>query len=124
MTNIEAVVKRKDGRWVAREVERSGGGGEHGGGDDDDARRRLRRSRGRVDGIVVRASARRYRAQPGERRALPRERRARLGRAALARGQRRAPGLAARLGQWPAACWGGHGAHASRAAARRKVTKR
>ena len=34
MTNIEAVVKRKDGRWVAREVERSGGGGEHGGDDD------------------------------------------------------------------------------------------
>ena len=32
---IEATVKRKDGRWVALEVERSGGGGEHGGGDDD-----------------------------------------------------------------------------------------
>jgi hypothetical protein len=35
MRNIEAVVKRSDGRWVAREVERSGGGGEHGGRDDD-----------------------------------------------------------------------------------------
>jgi hypothetical protein len=34
MTNIEAVVRRSDGRWVAREVERSGGGGEHGGDDD------------------------------------------------------------------------------------------
>jgi hypothetical protein len=32
--NIEAVVRRSDGRWVAREVERSGGGGEHGGDDD------------------------------------------------------------------------------------------
>ena len=36
MTNIEATVRRSDGRWVAREVERSGGGGEHGGEDDDD----------------------------------------------------------------------------------------
>jgi hypothetical protein len=35
MTNIEATVHRSSGRWVAREVERSGGGGEHGGGDDD-----------------------------------------------------------------------------------------
>ena len=34
MTNIEAVVRRVDGRWVAREVERSGGGGDHGGDDD------------------------------------------------------------------------------------------
>jgi hypothetical protein len=34
MTNIEAVVKRSNGRWVAVEVERSGGGGEHGGDDD------------------------------------------------------------------------------------------
>ena len=33
MTNIEAVVRRVDGRWVAREVERSGGGGDHGGDD-------------------------------------------------------------------------------------------
>ncbi len=36
MTNVEAVVKRVDGRWVAREVEISGGGGDHGGDDDDD----------------------------------------------------------------------------------------
>ena len=35
MTNIESVVRRSNGRWVAREVERSGGGGEHGGRDDD-----------------------------------------------------------------------------------------
>jgi hypothetical protein len=34
--NIEATVKRKDGAWVALEVERSGGGGEHGGGGRDD----------------------------------------------------------------------------------------
>jgi hypothetical protein len=40
MTNIEAVVKRSNGRWVALEVERSGGGGEHGGDDDDDDDRR------------------------------------------------------------------------------------
>ena len=33
--NIEATVKRKNGVWVALEVERSGGGGEHGGDDDD-----------------------------------------------------------------------------------------
>jgi hypothetical protein len=32
--NIEATVRRVDGRWVALEVERSGGGGEHGGDDD------------------------------------------------------------------------------------------
>jgi hypothetical protein len=31
---IEATVKRKNGAWVALEVERSGGGGEHGGDDD------------------------------------------------------------------------------------------
>ena len=31
--NIETTVKRKNGVWVALEVERSGGGGEH--GDDD-----------------------------------------------------------------------------------------
>jgi len=36
MTNIEAVVRRSNGRWVALEVERSGGGGDHGGDDDDD----------------------------------------------------------------------------------------
>jgi hypothetical protein len=34
MRNIEATVRRSDGRWVAREVERSGGGGQHGGDDD------------------------------------------------------------------------------------------
>ena len=33
-TNIEAVVRRSNGRWVALEVERSGGGGDHGGDDD------------------------------------------------------------------------------------------
>jgi hypothetical protein len=32
--NIEATVRRGDGRWIALEVERSGGGGEHGGDDD------------------------------------------------------------------------------------------
>ena len=32
--NIEAVVRRSNGRWVALEVERSGGGGRHGGDDD------------------------------------------------------------------------------------------
>jgi hypothetical protein len=32
MKNVEAVVRRSNGRWIAREVERSGGGGEHGGG--------------------------------------------------------------------------------------------
>jgi hypothetical protein len=35
MTNIEATVRRANGRWVALEVERSGGGGDHGGDDDD-----------------------------------------------------------------------------------------
>jgi shikimate kinase len=35
MRNVESVVQRKNGRWVALEVERSGGGGEHGGCDDD-----------------------------------------------------------------------------------------
>jgi hypothetical protein len=38
-SNIEARVRRSNGRWVALDVERSGGGGEHGGrgrgGDDD-----------------------------------------------------------------------------------------
>ena len=34
MKNIEATVRRSDGRWVALEVERSGGGGDHGGDDD------------------------------------------------------------------------------------------
>jgi hypothetical protein len=37
MTRIEATVRRRDGRWIALEVERSGGGGQHGGrGPDDD----------------------------------------------------------------------------------------
>jgi len=35
MRNIEATVRRSNGRWVAITVERSGGGGNHGGGDDD-----------------------------------------------------------------------------------------
>lgn len=34
MTNIEATVRRSGGRWIARDVERSGGGGQHGGGGD------------------------------------------------------------------------------------------
>jgi hypothetical protein len=34
MRNVEVVAKRRDGRWVATEVERSGGGGDHGGDDD------------------------------------------------------------------------------------------
>jgi Domain of unknown function (DUF5666) len=33
-TRIEVQVRRSDGAWVAREVERSGGGGRHGGDDD------------------------------------------------------------------------------------------
>jgi hypothetical protein len=36
MRRIEAKVTRRNGVWVAREVERSGGGGEHGGGGGDD----------------------------------------------------------------------------------------
>ena len=35
LRNVEAVVRRSNGRWVARSVEISGGGGEHGGSDDD-----------------------------------------------------------------------------------------
>ena len=35
MRNIEVIAHRKNGRWVASEVERSGGGGDHGGDDDD-----------------------------------------------------------------------------------------
>jgi hypothetical protein len=34
LRRIEASVRRSNGAWVAREVERSGGGGEHGGDDD------------------------------------------------------------------------------------------
>ena len=33
--NIEVTAKRKNGKWIAIDVERSGGGGEHGGGGDD-----------------------------------------------------------------------------------------
>jgi hypothetical protein len=36
MRNIEATVRRSNGRWVAIEVERSGGGGRHGGDDRGD----------------------------------------------------------------------------------------
>jgi hypothetical protein len=36
MRNVEATVRRSNGRWVAIHVERSGGGGHHGGGGDDD----------------------------------------------------------------------------------------
>ena len=35
MRNVEVVARRRNGRWVAIEVERSGGGGQHGGCDDD-----------------------------------------------------------------------------------------
>jgi uncharacterized membrane protein YgcG len=34
MRRVEAKVQRRNGVWVAAEVERSGGGGEHGGGGD------------------------------------------------------------------------------------------
>jgi Domain of unknown function (DUF5666) len=34
MRDVEAVVRRANGRWVALEVELSGGGGRHGGRDD------------------------------------------------------------------------------------------
>jgi len=34
MRNVEATVRRSDGRWIALEVERSGGGGDRGGDDD------------------------------------------------------------------------------------------
>jgi len=34
MTDVEALARRADGRWVAAEVERSGGGGDHDGDDD------------------------------------------------------------------------------------------
>ena len=36
LRNVEATVRRTNGRWVASHVEISGGGGEHGGGSDDD----------------------------------------------------------------------------------------
>jgi hypothetical protein len=35
MRNVEAVVRRSGGAWIALSVERSGGGGQHGGRDDD-----------------------------------------------------------------------------------------
>ena len=35
--NIGVTAKRKDGKWIALKVERSGGGGQHGGGGDDPA---------------------------------------------------------------------------------------
>jgi hypothetical protein len=38
--NVETIVRRSNGRWVALEVERSGGGGDHGGSDDDRGRGR------------------------------------------------------------------------------------
>jgi hypothetical protein len=36
MKRVEATVTRRNDRWIALEVERSGGGGRHGGGGDDD----------------------------------------------------------------------------------------
>ena len=36
MRRVEVTAKRKNGRWVASLVERSGGGGHHGGGGGDD----------------------------------------------------------------------------------------
>ena len=33
MRNVESIVRRSNGRWIAIEVERSGGGGRHGGDD-------------------------------------------------------------------------------------------
>jgi hypothetical protein len=35
MKGVESTVRRRNGRWVALTVERSGGGGRHGGGNDD-----------------------------------------------------------------------------------------
>ena len=48
-TNIETIVRRSNGRWVALEVERSGGGGSHGGSNDDDSGDDRGRGRGRDD---------------------------------------------------------------------------
>ena len=45
--NIEVTAKRKNGKWIAIEVERSGGGGEHGGGGGDDRGGDDRGGRGR-----------------------------------------------------------------------------
>jgi hypothetical protein len=54
MRNVETIVRRSGGAWLALEVERSGGGGEHGGGrdddDDDDRRGRGRDDSGDDDG--------------------------------------------------------------------------
>jgi hypothetical protein len=47
--NIETIVRRSNGRWVAVEVERSGGGGRHGGSDDDDSSDDRGRGRGSDD---------------------------------------------------------------------------
>jgi len=49
-TNIETIVRRSNGRWVALEVERSGGGGNHGGSNDDDGGDDRGRGRGSDDG--------------------------------------------------------------------------
>jgi hypothetical protein len=51
MRNIETIVRRSGGVWLALEVERSGGGGEHGGRDDrgDDDHGGRGRGRGRDD---------------------------------------------------------------------------
>ena len=35
LRNVEATVRRSNGRWIAAAVERSGGGGRHGGSSDD-----------------------------------------------------------------------------------------
>ena len=48
--NIETIVRRSNGRWVALEVERSGGGGNHGGSNDDDGGDDRGRGRGSDDG--------------------------------------------------------------------------
>jgi hypothetical protein len=48
MKNVETVVRRSGGGWLALEVERSGGGGSHGGDNDDDDDSRGR-GRGRDD---------------------------------------------------------------------------
>jgi hypothetical protein len=47
--NIETIVRRSDGRWIAVEVERSGGGGSHGGRSDDDSGDDRGRGRGSDD---------------------------------------------------------------------------
>ena len=70
---IEATVKRKNGAWVALEVERSGGGGEHGngrddrGGDDHRGGRPARRRPRRRPLVTDRPGA----ATPATRRAAP-----------------------------------------------------